>query len=212
MQAAFLLSLLTMGFIGSLHCASMCGPLSCSLKNKKQFKSYHVGRLISYLAMASVLFFGSQYFINTDSRPLKLAVSLFFAAAFVLFGLVQMDVIKFKNQIKIYKYQFVLMSSARSLIDRFPIVLGLLTGLFPCAWLYSYLLLSSQMKIYPQAMLVIFILWMTSLPAFYFFTAVLQKLVKNSKISYQKISGFILIAAGLFSVLGHWSDVIFLKL
>ena len=212
MQVAFLMSLIVMGFMGSLHCASMCGPVSCSLKNGRQFKSYHLGRLISYLILGSVLFFGSQYFVNTDSRLLKLILSLLFAALFVVFGLVQMDLIKITNNIKIYKYQFALMSSARSIIDRFPIVLGLLTGLFPCAWLYSFLLLSSQMKSYAPAMLVIFILWVTSLPAFYFVTTVLQKLVKNSKLSYQKISGFILIIAGLFSVLGHWSDVIFLKL
>ena len=212
MQAAFLLSLLAMGFMGSLHCASMCGPVSCSLKNGKQFKSYHLGRLISYLIVGSVLFFGSQYFVNTDSRGLKLTVSLVFAALFVIFGLVQMDIIKIKSNFKIYKYQFALMSSARSLIDRFPVVLGLLTGLFPCAWLYSFLLLSSQMKSYPMAMFVIAILWLTSLPAFYFVTSVLQKLVKSSKVSYQKISGLILIAAGLFSVLGHWSDVLFLKM
>lgn len=212
MQTAFLLSLLTMGFMGSLHCASMCGPLSCSLKNSRQFKSYHLGRLISYLIIGSVLFFGSQYFVNTDSRGLKLAVSLIFTFLFVVFGLVQMGVVKIKSQLKFYKYQFALMSSARSLINKFPIALGLLTGLFPCAWLYSFLLLSSQMKNYSLAMLVIFILWATSLPAFYFVTVALQRLIKNSKISYQKISGFVLIAAGLFSVLGHWSDVIFLKL
>lgn len=198
--------------MGSLHCASMCGPVSCSFKNGQQLKSYHLGRLISYLLMGSILFYGSQYFINTESRSLKLVVSLFFAMLFVTFGLLQMDVININKSVKIYKYQFALMSSFRPLISRFPIVLGLLTGLFPCAWLYSFLLLSSQMKSYPMSMTVIFILWVTSLPAFYFFTVVLQKLVKSSKMSYQKISGFILIAAGLLSVLGHWSDVLFLKL
>lgn len=212
MQVAFVLSLLTMGFMGSLHCATMCGPVSCSLKNGQQFKSYHMGRLISYLVMGSILFYGSQYFVNTESRLLKVVVSLLFAVLFVVFGLVQMEIIKLKNQFIIYKYQFALMSSARMLINRFPMVLGLLTGLFPCAWLYSFLLLSSQMKSYPTAMAVIFILWITSLPAFYFFTTLLQKLVKDSKMSHQKISGFILIAAGLFSVLGHWSDVIFFKI
>lgn len=198
--------------MGSLHCASMCGPVSCSFKNAQQLKSYHLGRLISYLLMGGLLFGGSQYFISTESRFIKLVVSLFFATLFVAFGLVQMDVIKISKSVKIYKYQFALMSSFRPLIKRFPIVLGLLTGLFPCAWLYSFLLLSSQMKSYPMAAAVIFILWLTSLPAFYFFTTLLQKLVKSSKMSYQKISGFILIAAGLLSVLGHWSDVLFLKL
>jgi uncharacterized protein len=212
MQFAFVLSVLVMGFMGSLHCAGMCGPVSCSLRNGKQFKSYHLGRLISYLILGSLLYYGSQFFVSTDSRFLKLAFSLIFSVLFVLFGLVQMNILKFTGQFKLYKYQFGLMSSLRSVIDKFPIVLGLLTGLFPCAWLYSFLLLSSQMQSYSMSVLVIFMLWATSLPAFYFFTTVLQKLVKNSKLSYQKISGFILITAGLLSVLGHWSDVIFLKL
>jgi sulfite exporter TauE/SafE len=212
MNAALLLSTLVMGFMGSVHCASMCGPISCSFKGGKQFKSYHLGRLVSYLGIGSLLFFGSQYFTGAESRSLKILFSILFAIFFVIFGLVQLGVINYKSNFKVYKYQFALMSKMRPLINRFPVMLGFLTGLFPCAWLYSFLFLAVQAKSYSLSMSIIFIFWMTSLPAFYLLGTLLQTLIRNSKWSYQKISGFVLIAAGLLSILGHWSDVILLKL
>ena len=213
MQIAVLFSVFVMGFMGSLHCAGMCGPISCSFRGGKQFFSYHVGRLISYLGVGSLLFHSSQYLLSTDSRPLKLTVSLAFGILFILFGLSQMNLLKINIfNSRIFKIQFGLMKKFRPVIDKFPILLGLLTGFFPCAWLYSFLLLAGQMKTYGMSMAVLAVFWMTSLPAFYLFTEIMQGLIKRSKYTYQQISGAILIFAGLFSVFGHWSDVLFLTL
>lgn len=203
-------SVFVMGLLGSWHCGVMCGPLVCNFKKKEDFFSYHVGRLVSYSVLAGLLYFGTQYFISVESRYVKLIASLLFGLIFVYFGLVQLDLFK-NNQffLKYYRFQFKLISKNKKLADRFPIVLGLLTGLFPCGWLYSFLMLAAQMKSVTESFLVVFLFWMTSLPAFLVFTGFMQNLIKNSPVRYQTLSGLVLILAGLLSILGHWSDLAF---
>lgn len=211
MDLALMSSVLILGFLGSWHCGVMCGPISCNFKSKPNFASYHLGRLISYLVIAGLLFFGQQYFVEVNSRPIKIIASLFFAALFIYFGLKQMSFFKTKAlDFKYYKLQFKILEKNKNLSLKFPIVLGLLTGLFPCMWLYSFLILASRMQNLSIVSLVVVLFWITSLPAFFAVTAFTSALIKAAPASHQKISGFVLILAGLFSVLGLWSEIIFL--
>lgn len=210
MQLALIGSTFIMGLLGSWHCGVMCGPLSCNFRKKEEFLTYHFGRLCSYLILAGVLFFGTQFFVNVESRFLKLLVSILFGVMFVYFGLIQLNVFKNnKFNFKYYKLQFKLLSKSKKWTNKFPVILGLLTGLFPCGWLYSFLLLSAQMKSLPQSLLLVFIFWLTSLPAFFVFTGFMQNLIKNSPVRYQTLSGLVLIAAGVLSILGHWAELVF---
>ncbi len=86
-------------------------------------------------------------------------------------------------------------------------MLGLLTGLFPCGWLYSFLMLSTQMKTVPLALLLIFIYWLAALPALLVFSGFMKNLIRSSPLRHQTISGVVLIIAGILSILGHWAEV-----
>lgn len=209
MQLALMGSIFLMGFLGSWHCGVMCGPLSCNFRQYKDFFSYHLGRLISYLTLGVLLFFGTHFFLNTDSRLFKFIATIVFGIIFIYFGLVQLNIFK-NNRVlfKYYKFQFGLLDKNKEIIKKFPLVLGLLTGLFPCSWLYTFLLLSTQMKTLAQSLILIFIFWFTALPAFMVFTGFMRNLIKNSPVRYQTISGIVLILAGLFSVLSHWAEII----
>lgn len=210
MDIAIFGSVFLMGFLGSWHCGVMCGPLSCNFRKKEQFFSYHLGRLVSYSILAGLLFLGNQFFVSIESRPVKLIVSGIFGLTFVYFGLTQLNVLAKKNIFyNFYKVQFKIISKIKNISEKFPIILGLLTGLFPCGWLYSFLMLSSQMKNGIQALGVILIFWLTSLPAFLVFTGFMQNLIKRSPLRYQTLSGLVLLVAGLLSVIGHWSDLMF---
>lgn len=211
MDLALLGSVLILGFLGSWHCGVMCGPISCNFKSKPNFASYHIGRLISYLVLAGLLFMGQKYFVNVDSRPIKILASFSFAFLFIYFGLKQMSFFKTNAlDFKFYKLQFKILAKNRDLSLKYPTILGLLTGLFPCMWLYSFLILASRMRSLSMVVLVVVFFWMTSLPAFFAVTTFTSALIKAAPISHQKISGFILMIAGLFSILGLWSEIIFL--
>lgn len=208
MEGALFVSCFVMGFLGSWHCGVMCGPLSCSFRKVPHFFAYHLGRLFSYLFFGAILYFGFHYFVNVESRVLKSVATFFFGGLFLFFGLSQLNIISSsKYFFKVYKLQFRILENARKTAQKFPFLLGLLTGLFPCGWLYSFLLLSSQMKSLSQALILIFVFWLTSLPAFLIVTTFMQKLIRSSPSSHQKISGVILILAGLLSLMGHWVPV-----
>ena len=199
-------SALVLGFLGSWHCGVMCGPLSCNFKKKSHFGAYHFGRLISYSLIGGLLFWGAQFFANVESRGLKIMSAVIFAGVFIFFGLKQLNLIKFKMQVPfLYRLQFKLLKKSQALIEKFPLILGLLTGLFPCGWLYSFLVLASQAKNLITCLGVVFIFWMTSLPAFFVFNGFIQTLISRSPVSYQKIAGLVLIFAGVLSIVGHWS-------
>ena len=213
MEYTIMASALVMGFMGSWHCGVMCGPLVCNFKKATQFSSYHIGRLISYISLGSLLFFGFKYFSEVDSRPVRIGISIFLGVILILFGLHQLSLISKTNLERratsfLVKGQFWILKKTKFLTEKFPFILGLLTGFFPCSWLYSFLLLASQMKSWPMSVAVIIVFWFTSLPAFLVFTGFMQSLIKNSPTRYQKISGIILILAGLLTVFGHWIHVL----
>lgn len=210
MQFALISSILIMGFLGSWHCAVMCGPFSCNFRKGQDFTSYHLGRLISYLLMGTILFYGTHFFIDSESRKVKVIASILFGVIFIVFGLNQLNFFKNKFLIfKFYKIQFKILEKFKNISKKFPIVLGLLTGLFPCGWLYSFLFLSTQMHTLTASLIVIFIFWVTALPAFIVVAGFMQNLIKSSPVSYQKISAIVLICAGIFSVFGHWAEILF---
>lgn len=211
MNIALIFSVLVMGFLGSWHCGVMCGPISCNFKKQKDFSSYHFGRLASYLIVGALLFYGTHFFMDTESRHLKMAVSLFFGVILIYFGLTQWGLLGVKSSGKINiisKIHFYLLKKI-SPLHKIPLILGLLTGLFPCAWLYSFLFLSSQMPSLYESLLIITVFWLSSLPAFVVLTGFMRHLIDRSPFSYQKISGFVLIIAGILSVLGHWAEILF---
>lgn len=211
METSIFGAVFVMAFLGSWHCGVMCGPLSCNFRQKETFFSYHLGRLISYTSIAVLLFYGVHYFLDVDSRALKLGASLFFGFLLVLFGLIRLQIFSISKRwdFKLFKFQHRIISKHQKTLQRFPVLLGLLTGFFPCGWLYSFLVLSSQMKSLPQALLVILIFWLTSLPAFLVFTGFMSQLIRSAPLSYQKISAFVLILAGLLSIFGHWAEILF---
>lgn len=208
MELAFMISVFVLGFLGSWHCGVMCGPLSCNFKTYQHFISYHLGRLMSYLSVGGLLFAGSKLLMTQEGHVVKTIASITFAIIFLFFGLMQMNL--FKNQnifYKYYKFQFQFLKRFENYYHRFPLLLGLLTGLFPCAWLYSFLLLASQTQIWWKSLMVILIFWLTSLPAFIVMTAFMKKLIQSSPVRYQTISGLVLIVAGLMAVISQWSHI-----
>lgn len=210
MQNSIFVTVFIMAFLGSWHCGVMCGPLSCNFRKRENFFSYHLGRLISYAALVTLLFFGVHYFLDLDSRGLKLGASLFFGVLLILFGLMQVQVVPQPKRwyFRLFKIQYQIIQKHKETLKKFPILLGLMTGLFPCGWLYSFVMVSSQMKSLPQALTIIFIFWLTSLPAFLVFTGFMNQLIKNVPVSYQRISAAVLILAGLLSIFGHWVDIL----
>lgn len=207
MELAMIGTVFLMAFLGSWHCGVMCGPLSCNFRESKSFVAYHFGRLVSYLLLGTVLFYGFHFFLDADSRLVKVRASVVFGVLFIVFGLARLNLLGGPRRpvnLRFYRIFYGFIEKNK----KFPLVLGLLTGLFPCGWLYSFLMLSTQMKTVTLALLMIFIYWLAALPAFLVFTGFMKNLIQNAPLSHQKISGIVLIMAGVLSIVGHWAEVL----
>ena len=141
---------LILGFLGSLHCAGMCGPIAFVLPLDRtnavrrfvQLMGYHAGRITTY-ALIGVLFglIGRGLFISGIQQRLSVVLGaiMVLAALFPLIG-------KAGNN-RILAPFYLLVSRVKSALgerlkDRSPATLytiGFLNGFLPCGLVYMAL-------------------------------------------------------------------------
>lgn len=145
---------LFIGFIGSLHCLGMCGPLvmayslhfrppeggpmeisSLGSKGLSHHVAFHLGRLLTYgllggLAAGLAHLVGLNHFFS----DLRGAVTLGGGVLMVLFGLVLLKVIPFRGPSlgggSFFSRLFPILFRSQSLASK--LALGVTTGFLPC--------------------------------------------------------------------------------
>ena len=145
-----LLSALVLGFLGSLHCLGMCGPIAFMLpldrnsKTKKlgQLGLYHLGRAFAYGSLGLVFgFVGKGLYLFGFQQKLSIAIGL------IMILLVLVPSKYFKN-ISITKPVYSVIARVKSklgtaLQKRTPdtfLTIGFLNGFLPCGLVYMALL------------------------------------------------------------------------
>jgi sulfite exporter TauE/SafE len=202
---------LMMGFYGSWHCGAMCGPVTMNFKAKNDFLIYQLARLAAYVVLTTLIFYFSQWFLKSDFIFVRIVTSLSMGLILIYMGYVNYkngkptpDFLSHFLKLIPFKKQKIIFSS--------PLLMGLFTGLLPCGWLYSFVLLTPQLKNIWQAIALIFVFWLTAIPALATFRGVMLKMIQQSPVNYQKISSVVLVIAGLLSIVGQWSSLIYLNL
>lgn len=133
-----------MGFLGSLHCAVMCGPLMLSMpfpknsyfKSAIQVISYQLGRILVYVLLGIFVgWVGSSFTIFVNQKLLSLSIGIVLVSFTVLqfsgyyvkrFNTMQSFILKPVSTLmgKIFKLPF------------FSFFAGMLNGLIPCGMVY----------------------------------------------------------------------------
>ncbi|SNZ01137.1 sulfite exporter TauE/SafE family protein [Flagellimonas pacifica] len=145
-----LLSALALGFLGSLHCLGMCGPIAFMLpldrenKVKKtiQLFIYHFGRLLAY-GIIGVLFglLGKGLYVFGIQQKLSIGVGVFMILLVVIPG-------KYLNAYKFSRPIYSILGKVKSRLgvelkkktpDAF-LTIGFLNGFLPCGLVYMALL------------------------------------------------------------------------
>lgn len=179
------------GFIGSWHCAIMCGPMSCFLTSKKQLLSYQVGRLISYVLAGAFSGWVSQFLLNSYSWLKYISV----------ITITILLVINFFGSEK----KFHLSSTFGKYFIRYrenTLLLGFLTVLLPCGWLYTFILSAMAARSALGGALVMFSFYLSTVPALSAGQILMKKLIEKNNLNKQKIASIVLLCSSLFSL---WS-------
>lgn len=179
------------GLIGSWHCAVMCGPMTCLLASKKQLVSYQVGRLVGYVGAG--VFAGTVSSLLIASYDwLKIVSVIVISILLVLTFFMKSEKIAMPGLIKNIYWQK----------RNNPFLLGALSLALPCGWLYSFILSALAAKSPVAGGLVMFMFWLSSLPALSIAQVFLKKLIDINDLKRQKIASIVLLSASLFSLWG----------
>lgn len=192
-NAVLVLSILGASFLGSWHCAGMCGPIATLMATKKGLWPYHLGRLVSYSGLGALAGALGQFFLTSEFIWLR----WFSAGTFALFlfyaGL------RLLNP-KIKKINFTLPTSQLFKLKHSAFLVGLTTILLPCGWLYTYVAAAIATKSSYAGALMMFLFWLGSLPALSTVPQFISATIKRSSPNQQKVAGFILIGASIYSL------------
>lgn len=188
------LTILSSSFWGSWHCAAMCSPIASIAAQRRSLWIYHLGRFISYTSIGVFGGLLGSYFLSSDLYQVRLYSGVLFA--FILFFLA---VQAYRGK----KYFFSLNSKR---LHGFyntttpPFILGLLSVLLPCGWLYSYALAAAATQSPFTGGLVMILFWFGSLPALSSISLLLGRSIHFAPAKQQKIVSVILIVAALYSL------------
>jgi sulfite exporter TauE/SafE len=209
--AIFLASLL-----GSLHCVGMCGAflgIACAGASRRatQF-GYHAGRLATYVGLgglAGALGRGVDLAgALAGLQPIALTLA---ATTVTLFGVVTWMRLKGIHVPRLRGLGFLqpIASRGYDLAMRRPpvqraMIIGLLTTLLPCGWMWTFLITAAGTARPATAMLAMFVFWLGTLPAMLTLGAGLRGILGTAQRRVPTLTCAAMIAIGLTTVAGRW--------
>lgn len=182
------------GFLGSWHCGVMCVPMTCLLAAKKQLLQYQLGRLLSYVAAG--IFAGTVSSFLLASRDWLKIVSVALISILLIISYLTKN-----NGVKTPIFISKLYWKGKNN----PFLLGLMSVLLPCGWLYGFIMSALASRSALAGGLVMLMFWLSSLPALSFAQILLKKLIDQNDYKRQKIASVVLLGASLISL---WSFLI----
>ena len=179
------------GFIGSWHCGVMCGPMSCFLASKKQLLPYQIGRMISYVAAGAFAGALSQFLVQSYDW-------LKYASITLISILLIANYLSQNHNIKVPRF----LTKIYFKNKENGLVLGLLSVILPCGWLYSFIVSALAARSTTTGALVMFVFWLSTLPALSAAQLLMKKLIDQNDLKRQKIASTVLLLASLYSLFG----------
>ncbi len=195
-------SILVAGFLGSWHCGLMCGPMACYIGQKKQLLTYQAGRLISYSILGLMAGLMTQRLISFSNSYKFIVIVIMFLI--LIFSFLNVNTFSlFTKNIHFKKINLI----PKYLIEQSKnsgFILGLISALLPCGWLWSFLVAAATTKSPIAGMIVMFLFWISSLPALSAAAMALKKMTSTATVKQQQISKLVLLLAGIYSLAMFW--------
>lgn len=212
-----LLSLFIASLLGSLHCAGMCGGFAafcCSGATSRSavISMYNIGRLTSYAILGISAGIVGQT-INQGLSPyfsngLAILVGIFL----ILWGGRNLLGLRSTRTISGSSTSSGLYSRILNRVMNFAptpraYVIGLVTVLLPCPWLYGFVALAAASGSWWQGGIVMAVFWLGTLPVLVAVGAFSRQVLERWGAQAPAVTSGLLIASGIFCILAH-TDVI----
>lgn len=217
---ALAMSVFVASLLGSLHCAGMCGaflavaihtPGDRPTPKWKTQSAYHMGRLITYILLGiaagtagALLDLGSSL---SGIGPIAASIA---GATMILFGLVTVmrlagvSLPRFTppaamQAMLMRGHQFAARFGATSRAG----LIGLLTTLLPCGWLYAFAVVAAGTASPLRGGLVMIVFWAGTLPVLVALGTGVQHLMGSVGKRLPLVTSLVVIAAGIYTLTGR---------
>ncbi|MBV1862735.1 MAG: sulfite exporter TauE/SafE family protein [Nannocystaceae bacterium] len=211
-EIAALGTVLGASLVGSLHCAGMCGPMAAvasapgrtrlPIVRTTQARStihYNVGRLASYIALGLAAG-ATGALVDLGGGMLGVQGVALALAGFALIGIGTRGLWQWARGTSFAVAATGPVRWAARLRGKrsFPALLGVLTGLMPCGWLWAYVVVAAGTASMLDGALVMATFWLGTLPALALVGVALRKLGRRAGTHLQwAVPLLMLIAGGL---------------
>lgn len=192
-----------LGFVGSAHCAGMCGPLALALPHWGRGQSsfvagrllYNLGRIATYAAMGTLFgLLGKSFALAGIQRWVSLTLG-----AAILVGLLISP--RFVNAVPVTRAVNTLKSRLGFLLQRRGLSvmfgIGLLNGLLPCGLLYAACATAITSENVPHAIAYMTTFGLGTLPMMLAISLLGTKLRFAFRLKMQRLIPFALAVVGL---------------
>lgn len=200
-------SILLSSFLGSWHCAGMCGPFAALTGSRGQLWHYHLGRLLVYSALGALSGALGEFVLKSEFTWLRhfgaLSLGLLLLVMGLQYLLATMNWWKSSHSIAGKLFQSLYARVKKYKLSRSSFVIGMMAGLLPCMWLYTYVVASAATKSPFAGSLVMGLFWLGGLPALSAVSLMIKPSLARSHERKQKIAGLVLVGAGIYALLSH---------
>ncbi|MBL6449361.1 sulfite exporter TauE/SafE family protein [Fulvivirga sp. 29W222] len=204
MNALFITGLMT-GMVGSLHCATMCGPLAIAVYSKSSYSrqvAYNVGRLTTYVILGVVFGMVGQGLAIFGSQQVLSVIMGVTIIILTLYPRFQHKLLQSAWHTKVIIPMRRLLSG---LIDGQKLssvfLIGVLNGLLPCGLVYMGLSLSVASGSVAGSVLVMTGFGLGTSPVMLGLAGVIQFFKSKQAFSYQHVITSLAIIMGTLLIL-----------
>lgn len=190
------LAILTSSFLGSWHCAGMCGAMASLMAHKRRLWSYHFGKGLSYTLIGALSGHLGSVLLNHDLRWLRLLTGLLFSFVLFYWGF---QTFRGRN---LKPPSWLNRSLLRPSGSGF--YLGSMAIFLPCGWLYTYVLAAAATRSPLAGAITMGLFWLGGLPSLSLLPLYLKKSLALADEKKRKIGSAVLISASLYSLFSFY--------
>ncbi|OHB74110.1 MAG: hypothetical protein A2W17_03375 [Planctomycetes bacterium RBG_16_41_13] len=194
--------------IGSVHCVGMCGglALAASAHSKAGLISYHIGRFLGYFCIGSLAGLLGSKFIHSEMKYLSFVSTILLGITFFIIGF---RILKEGNlHIKqpyflrlFYQKRVGRLLEVRVSPKRTGFLIGVLSPLLPCGWLYGFILIAVATHNPLWGGILLFSFWLGTIPALSGISYLAKKPIQLLNNKAKAFVGVFLIFVGISSVI-----------
>lgn len=199
----------TIGLLGSLHCAGMCGGLvlSCSPKIKNNV-TYQFGRLTSYSFLAMAAGSIGNYFAFSKSNPIASIVPAMAIGIFLIYLGIKLilknkpgvNLPRFFTKLRGMMWKKALPRKGESVGIQTSYLIGFMSIFLPCGFLYGVILALATFNSPLLSLVSITTFWIGTLPVMSFAPGLIKRVLRPIYLRMPFVTSSFLILIGFLTI------------